>query len=108
MSIEDGYAAELLTGSNGIALTHTSGPLEPRVSGEKNSHTEVEDAAKVAAEQTDRTGVDTIATIFARWTLHPVFFQWDTVKILISLSHNFPPYFDINVPTLVPPLGRQN
>ena len=32
--------------------------------------------------------------------LHAVFFMWDTVKFLISLSHKFTSDFDINVPLL--------
>ena len=34
--------------------------------------------------------------------LHALFWEWDTVKFLISMSHNFSSDFDINVPTLVP------
>ena len=33
-------------------------------------------------------------------TIHAIWWQWDTVKFLISMSHNFPPDFDINVPFL--------
>ena len=32
--------------------------------------------------------------------IHAVFFMWDTVKFLISLSHKFTSDFDINVPLL--------
>ena len=34
--------------------------------------------------------------------LHAVCLKWDTVIFLISMSHNFSRYFDINVPFFVP------
>ena len=38
--------------------------------------------------------------LFHEECIHALWWQWDTVKFLISMSHNFPPNFDINVPFL--------